>query len=548
MSQAVATRANRPVAMGTNGVVSSAHQLASMAGLRALMDGGNAFDATVATAATLNVVEPFMSGVGGIGTLLAYIAKEKRIRVLDFSGRAPHRAEPSLFTEESKQEGILSPLVPGNLSGWLTLHEEYGSMDIERLFAPAIQYAEHGFPVTFHNSLQLAGYSPKLASYPTSAAIFLKDGQAPKAGTILKQPQLARSLDLIAKKGQDVFYKGELAKRIAKAVQELGGLITEDDLARYQPQWQEPITISYRGFDVFTAPPNVSGFQMMESLKIMEGFHDMDLICGSARTLHLLMEAVKLAITDRIHFAGDPDFTDVPLSKLLAGQYAATQRQRIDPNKAATVMGERWEKEKLAGSLTPGLHGGRNNGSTTHFSVADRDGNVVTVIQTLGAGFGSGIAIEDTGIFLNNMANWFEIDPECTTPNLIAPWKRVEFCVAPTQVLKDGKFFLSIGTPGGHGILQTTTQMLMYILDFGMNIQQAIEAPRFHYCEGTRVEMEERFPIDVRASLQELGHKVDLIEAWSMGVGGAQGIRVNSQQGVLQGGADPRRDGYAVAW
>ena len=186
MSQAAATRANRPVAMGANGVVSSAHQLASMAGLRVLMDGGNAFDATVATAATLNVVEPYMSGVGGIGTLLAYIAKEKRIRVLNFSGRAPHRAEPSLYTEESRQEGILSPLVPGNVAGWLTLHEKYGTMELERLFAPAIQYAEHGFPGTFLNSRVLTGYSPKLASYPTSASIFLTDGQSPKGACLIK--------------------------------------------------------------------------------------------------------------------------------------------------------------------------------------------------------------------------------------------------------------------------------------------------------------------------------------------------------------------------
>ena len=217
MSQAAATRAYRPVAMGTNGVVSSAHQLASMAGLRVLMEGGNAFDATVAAAATLNVVEPYMSSVGGFGSLLAYIAKEKRIRVLNFSGRLPHRAEPSVYTEETKKEGILSSVVPGSVAGWLTLHEQYGTMDRERLFAPAIQYAEEGFPLTFHNRWTLSGYSTKLSSYPTSASIFLPGGKIPKAGTIFKQPQLASSLRLIVRGGQDVFYRGELAQRIARA-------------------------------------------------------------------------------------------------------------------------------------------------------------------------------------------------------------------------------------------------------------------------------------------------------------------------------------------
>ena len=300
-----------------------------------------------------------------------------------------------------------------------------------------------------------------------------------------KQPQLARSLRLIAQKGQEVFYRGELAQRIAKAVQELGGLITEDDLAQYEAEWQEPISISYRGFKVSTGPPNLSAFQVLQTLKIMEEFRAMDLIYGSPRTLHLLMEAIKLAVTDRIQFAGDPDVADIPVETLLAEEYAAKQRQRIDPSRAATVMGGRWVKENPAGSLTPGIRAGRTDGSTTHFAVADKDGNVVTVTQSLGSGFGSGIAIGDTGIFLNNITFEFEIDPECTTTNLIAPWKRVEFCVAPTQVLKDGNFFLSIGTPGGHGILQTTTQMLMHVLDYGMNIQQAIEAPRFHYYEGT---------------------------------------------------------------
>ena len=537
---------SRPVAMGANGMVSSAHPLASMAGVRVLAEGGNAFDAAVATAATLNVVEPYMSGVGGIGVALAHVARERRIRVLNFTGRAPSSAEPERFTDDTKEQSILAALVPGNLAGWLTLHETYGSLDRQRLFRPAIDYAENGFPVTYLNSRLIADVADGLQRYPHSAPILLSGTSAPAPGTRLKMPQLADSLRRIAAGGMESFYRGEIAHHIVKGNQELGGLFTEEDLAEYKAEWQEPISVDYRGYQVFTAPPNSSSFQVLQTLKLMETFKPADLSFQHPDTVHRLLEAVKLCITDRIEHAGDPDYVQAPLKGLLSGGYAARQKQRIDPASAAIVAGERYALPRPQGALQPGSPEEFDGGMTTHFAVADRDGNVVTVTQTLGGSFGCGAAMGDTGIFLNNMASYFELDEG--SPNRIGPGKRVDFVVAPTQTMRDGKFFLSMGTPGGFGILQTTAQLLMNVLDFDLNIQQAIDAPRFRYVTERNVEMEEHFPVQIRREMAARGHMVKVIEKWSMIVGGAQGIMVDTEQGTFRGGADPRRDGLALGW
>jgi gamma-glutamyltranspeptidase/glutathione hydrolase len=259
-----------------------------------------------------------------------------------------------------------------------------------------------------------------------------------------------------------------------------------------------------------------------------------------------MMEAVKLSITDRIEYAGDPDYVSAPLKALLSSAYAAEQRKRISMEDAAVVPGEHYATIRPAGALTPGSPEAFDAGMTTHFAVADREGNVVTVTQTLGGGFGSGVAVADTGIFLNNMMYYFDLEEG--SPNLVGPGKRVDFVVAPTQTLRDGRFFLSMGTPGSWGILQTTPQMLMNVLDFGMNVQQAIEAPRFRYYTERSVEMEERFPAQVRRELEVRGHELTVIEAFSRRVGGAQAIQFDAESGVFQGGPPPRRDGYALGW
>jgi gamma-glutamyltranspeptidase/glutathione hydrolase len=509
------------------------------------MDGGNAFDAAVATAVTLGVVEPYMSGVGGIGLALAYVAAEDRVRALNFSGRAPKAAHPSRFTDDSKEAGVLAPLVPGNVAGWLTLHDRWGSLDRERLFMPAINYAQNGFPLTDLGRFKMASLADRL--HPDSASIvFGRGGQLPQVGQLLRMPQLAESLRKIAKHGQDVFYKGELADRIIDANQSAGGLFTAEDFAEYQPEWQDPIGISYRGHQVYTTPPNSSGFQVLQTLKLMEGIDVSDLAYQDSRTLHVLMEAVKLCVTDRIKYSGDPDYVRVPIRGLLSEAYAASQRQRIDRNEVSRVSGEHYVEGGSSGALAPGSPEEFDGGMTTHFAVADRDGNVVCVTQTIGGAFGSGVIAGDTGILLNNMCYWFDLAEE--SPNVIGPGKRVDFVLAPTITLRNGRVFLSMGTPGSWGILQTTPQLLMNVLDFEMSVQQAIEAPRFRYYTGRRVEMEERYPLHVRSELQALGHQVAVIDGWSASVGGAQAIRVDASEGVFHGGADPRREGFAVGW
>jgi gamma-glutamyltranspeptidase/glutathione hydrolase len=359
---------------------------------------------------------------------------------------------------------------------------------------------------------------------------------------------LGQSLRKVANGGSDVFYRGELARQIVQASQKMGGLFTAEDLAEYEPWWEEPIEIDYRGYRVLSAPPNSDGFQMLQTLKILEGYQPNQLDYGSAETLHRMIEATKLAITDRIKYAGDPNHTHIPLAGLLSSQYAAEQRARIDMNAAAAVQGEYYNPGGQEGALPPGNMDPALMGSTTHLAVADSEGNVVTLTQSLGSGFGSGIAIGETGIFLNNVANWFDVATDVEVPNNIGPRRLVEWCPTPAQVFKDGKFYLSIGTPGGYGIAQTTAQMLMHVLDFGMNVQQAIEAPRFKCTIGRTVEMEARFSPEVREELAGRGQQVAVLEPWDRGVGGAQGIKVDQAAGILSGGADPRRDGYAMGW
>ena len=537
--------AGRPAAVGVNGMVASAHPLASLAGVRAMADGGSAFDAAVAVGSTLNVCEPYMSGAAGVGVALAYVAAEDRVRALDFSGRMPLAADPEEYAEADKDIGIKSALVPGNAAGWLTLHETYGKLERERLFETAIGYAENGAPITRFNAKSIANSVPRLARFP-SAGIFVKNGGGPREGERVRQPQLARSLRALAQGGKDEFYRGALAKRLVDGARELGGQFTEDDFANYDAEWREPISVGYRGFEIFTAPPNSTGFQLLQTLKTMEGFSGSDLIFQHPETLHLYIESVKLAVADRIKWGGDPDSVKAPLEALLSDGYAARQRARIDRARAALVAGEQFDGMIPSGAVKAGSPDAFDGGMTTHFAAADSDGNVVSVTQTLGGGFGSAVAPGDTGLFLNNMAHWFDLEEGA--PNRLAGGKRVDFCLAPTQTFRDGRFYASLGTPGSWGILQTTPQFIMNVLDFGMNPQEAIEAPRLRVFEGRRVVMEERYPAPVRAALSAKGHEIDLADPFAPTVGGAQGIVQDRASGTFQGGADPRRDGAAIGF
>jgi len=528
--------------MGVNGMVVSAHSLASAAGLGVLADGGNAFDAAVTIGSTLAVVEPHMSGVGGIGVALAYVASEGRTRSLDFSGRAPLSAEPSMFDEDSKDVGPLAPLIPGNVAGWLALHERYGLMDLGRLLRPAIGYAESGFPATQITSFAMSEVVPRLLRFPDSAALVLGAAEkAPSPGSRIVAPALAASLKAIAAGGVDEFYRGGLARRIVQGVRDAGGLFTEEDMAGYRAEWGEPVGVDYRGYRVITTPPGSAGFQILQALKLMETFGEEELAYMRPDSVHLLVEAIKLAVVDRIAYGGDPDHVPVPLDALLSEEYALAQKRRIDRRHAALLPDVRHHANLPDGTLKPGdISGAR--GETTHFAVADRDSNVVTITQTLGAFYGCGIAPGDTGIFLNNGCTWFDIEEG--GPNPVEGGRRVSFVLAPTQVFRDGEFYMSLGTTGGYGIMNTTPQMLMNALDYGMDVQQAIDAPRFSGGLGTML-MEPGIPQDVHDMLKARGHKVALTSD-PMGLGSAHGIVIDAASGVLQGGSDPRRDSAAL--
>ena len=536
---------SRPVVMGVSGMVASANPLSSMAGAAVLREGGNAFDAAVAVASTLGVVEPYMSGVGGIGVALAYVASEGRVRALDFSGRAPLAANPGELTQDDKDIGPRSALVPGNVAGWLEMHGRYGSMAPGPLFGPAIGYAESGAPVTFSNHRMIVASVPRLAMHPRTAGIVLgPDGAAPAPGARMRFPQLARSLRAIADGGAHEFYRGDLASRFVAGSREAGGLITAADLADYEAEWREPVGARYRGLDILTTPPGSSGFQILETLKLLEGTGAPVGAPHHPDTVHRFIEAVKLAVADRIPYAGDPDVVSAPLGRLLSGEYAAERARAIDMSRAAVVSGEHYSDQVPAGAISPGLSQQIEGGMTTHFAVADAEGNVVSVTQTLGGAFGAAVAMGDTGIFPNNMGYWFDLEEG--SPNRIGPGRKVDFVVAPTQTFDDGLFVLSMGTPGSWGILQTTPQMLVNVIDHGMTVQQAIDSPRFRVYEGTRVEMEERFPASLRIELEQRGHEVSVIEPWSMNVGGGQAIARDPEAGIFHGGADPRRDGVAI--
>jgi gamma-glutamyltranspeptidase / glutathione hydrolase len=531
--------AYRPVVMGTRGVATSAHPLASMAGVQMLLAGGNAVDGAVAIAAALNVVEPFMSGVGGIGLMLVSRGAERH--VLDFIGAAPRAADPRTVTEADLAGGPKSCATPGNLGGWLAALDRLGSMPRAQVLAPAIAMAEGGVPLTWKNVEFFEKARETLGRSLEAQRIYLGNG-GPRPGRIVAYKELASTLRQVAEGGAEAFYRGPIAKTIARAVREAGGWLDDDDLGAFTPVWREPARITYRGDEVMSMPPPFSAFQMLETLNILEGCDLRGWGHNSVESLHHLIEAVKLASADRLAYAYGPD---APIRGLLSKAYARSQRARIRSDRAAVSEGERFNPDRLAGQIPEGHPADFMNEQTTHFACADRTGTVVSVTQTLGVPFGSGFAVPGTGIVLNNILKWMDLQPE--SPNLLRPGRKAGTMMSPTQVFRDGMFVMSIGTPGSYGILQTTTQMLVNALDFGLNVQEAIEAPRVRIYRDRLVDAEARIPALILDGLRERDHQINVIDDWSWIVGGGQGIMRDPESGALMAGADPRRDGYALA-
>ncbi|HEX7119090.1 MAG TPA: gamma-glutamyltransferase [Longimicrobiales bacterium] len=532
-----------------HGMVVSASAIASRVGRDVLRDGGNAVDAAVATAFALAVTYPTAGNIGGGGFMVIRFP-DGRTTAFDFREKAPLAAHPEMFLDEDGEYSYqrhhnshLAVGVPGTVAGFALAHERYGSIEWRHLVEPAVRLADDGFPVMSGLARSLRGVLPAMERYPASVAAFSKDGVPYRPGEILRQPDLARTLERIRDLGRDGFYRGETARLIAAEMRRGGGIITEKDLAAYEAKERTPIHGSYRGYDIISMPPPSSGgVALVEMLNILEGFDLRSMGHNSPAYIHHLVEAMRRAYRDRARFLADTDFVDVPIGRLTSKAYAAELRAEIDADRATPSAPE--DVELVAEST-----------ETTHFSVVDADGMAVAVTYTLEAGYGSKIVVPGAGFLLNNEMGDFNAKPGLTTeggligtePNLARPGQRMLSSMTPTIVAKDGELVAVVGSPGGRTIINTVLQVILNLVDFEMGIGEAVAARRIHHQwlpDRIRIEEGGAGPAVV-AALEAMGHTVR--------VGGRQGrahsIRVDPQTGERLGAADPREpDGGAVGY
>ncbi|HEY5403590.1 MAG TPA: gamma-glutamyltransferase [Pyrinomonadaceae bacterium] len=533
---AAQVKAGRSVVRAQHGMVATSQPLASQVGLEVLKRGGNAVDAAIAMAAVLNVTEPMMTGVGGDMFAIVYWAKTKELKGLNASGRAPRALSLDYFAKNNIKRmpefGMTSITVPGAVDGWTTLRDKYGTMKLADLLAPAIGYAENGFPVMEKAAEDWNAEVQKLKRTPAAASNYLIDGRAPRPGEIFRQPNLARTLRTIADGGRDAFYKGPIAKSIVDYMKDNGGFITMEDLAATKADWVEPISTNYRGYQVYELPPNGQGITALIALNILEGFDLGAMRSQPAQYYHTMIEAMKLAFADRNRYIADPTFSKVPVSELLSKDYAAKRRALIDPRKA----------------LDNPPPGDINLGSdTTYFTVVDKDGNAVSFINSLFDAFGSGVVGGDTGIVFQNRGSAFSLDPK--HPNAIAPGKRPFHTLIPAMVMKDNQLFMSFGVMGGAIQAQGHVQVLVNLIDLKMGLQEAIDAPRYRFTSGRSVLLEDELGSSVIEQLLSMGHvrgKPPGVLRSSMG--GGQAIMIDPVSKTLMGASDPRKDGMALGY
>ncbi|HKS88095.1 MAG TPA: gamma-glutamyltransferase [Stellaceae bacterium] len=532
-------RCYRPLIIGRRGAAAANHPMAAQAGLLALRAGGNAIDAAVATALTLAVVEPMMSGLGGDGFYNIFDAKTGRAVVINATGPAPRAATPERYRAGIPRTGPMSASVPGLVAGLGLMHEQFGRLPWADLFAEAIRCARDGFGATPHYRHFAAEHAAVLRADRRSAAALLKDRAAPPIGHLIVQADLARTLEEIAAEGAECFYRGALAKRLAAACAAAGVPVGEADLAEFAAERQEPLAVDYRGFTVLEAPLNSTGFVVLQELKIAENFDLKGMGLGSADLVHVMVEAKKLAFADRERWGADPRTLQPPFEELLSAEYATRLAARIDRHRAAPTQ----PIPEAAGN-------------TTYFCTADGEGNAVSGIQSINSAWGSGVTAGDTGILLNNRMAYWHLDPN--HPNYLRPGRRVRHTMNPPMVLKDGKPWAVFGTPGADNQVQINFQIATAMLDFGLNPQQAAEMPRWtsnvpgQYAnyphDGPDVlTMERRFPEEVRRELARRGHPVDTVGDLE-GPCSVEIIRFDAASGMLLAGSDPRRDGWALAW
>ena len=524
----------RPDVGGIEAAVTSDHVLASAAGMEVLKRGGNAVDAAITMAGVLAVVRPHMNGVGGDVFMLIKPAGGGAIQALNGSGRAGSKATPAFFRQKGLTEvpgsGILSVSVPGAVRAWADALERHGTITLSQALQPAIRYAERGFPVSPRLHVDIGEAKRKIAADPELARIFLPNGEPPAVGTLLKQPDLARTLRAIATGGPNALYRGALAKQIATFMEREGGLLTADDLARHHSTWEKPISSTYHGHPVIAFPPNTQGVTLLEQLNLAELSPLDSMGRNSPDYIHTLVEGAKVAYADRDRYVADPAFAKVPVDRLISKEYAAELARQLR------------DKTKANDSASTGRDG---NGDTVFLGVVDRNGNAVSMIQSLFASFGSGRMVPGTGITLHNRGSLYSLDS--THANIIAPGKRPYHTLCPAMVLRpDRSLMMVVGTPGGDGQPQTLVQVITNVLRFGMTPQQAVEGARFRWYGRTRLGVEPGIPADVREALTKRGHQV-VVQEPSEEFGGAQVILV-TPSGARVAGADPRREAYALAW
>lgn len=526
--------AKRSVVMSRNGMVASSQPLASLTGIRILMQGGNAADAAIAAAAVLNVVEPHMTGIGGDVFALIYWKERRELKGLNASGRSPYASDIKHFVDKGMERvperGILSVTVPGALDGWVTLLEEYGSMELSELLNPAITYAEGGFPVTEVISGEWRHAIEELRDFPGLLEHYSIDGHGPKPGHVWTNPPLAGTFEAIASKGRAAFYEGEIARAIVQCSREHGGLLNERDLGDHASTWVDPISTTYRGHTLYELPPNGQGLVPLQMLNILEGFDIRSMGSNSPDYHHLLVEAKKLAFADRDRYVSDPEFGDIPVGMLISKEYAETQRQRIAMDRAS-----------------PGVdHGREMDSDTTYLCVVDKGGNMVSFINSIFKHFGSAMVVGDTGIVLQDRGKAFSLDRNHL--NRFEPHKRPLHTIIPAMLFKGEKPLMAFGVMGADMQPQGHVQVMINLIDFGMNIQDAMEAPRIRHLEEMEVILEEPLLSQVSDELERRGHRI-LREGFQTNqFGGGQGIIVDPGSGVLLGGSDPRKDGCALGY
>lgn len=529
----------RPVIMGKNGMVAASHTLASLAGLKILQEGGNAFDAAIAASAVMGVVHPHESGIGGDIFFLLYSSENNQVQFLNGSGRAPQEAGIDTLAgrgfERLPRRGVVPVTVPGCVSAWGEVWKRYGSLPLSRLLQPAVHYARNGFPAGYGLIPYLSAYQKILWQDQELRRLFFTHDRLIRAGEVIRQEQLANTLEIIGHDGPEVFYHGQAARKIEQYMAKKNGFLNQRDLMQHASTWAEPIAVKYGDNTIYQTPPNTQGLSTLMAFNIMEGLEPASYSIDTPEFIHILVETKKIACKYREQYITDPEFIPVEYGDFLDKPLAARLRKMIELSKASED-----DSKAILG------------GCSSYLACADRDGNVASAVQSLGSPWGAGFCMGELGIILQNRGAWFSLDPSHI--NRLEPGKRTFHTLSATLITSGGHPAAAFGSTGDDGQLQVHLQVLTRILHSGANIQEAVEMPRWIHGaiypgdNAGYLNMEGRFSMEVVGALETWGHNIRMIDDWALETGEAQGIIINRETGVFSGCGDPRGDGYAAAY